>query len=70
MRGLFVGLMLYWALAAIIGLGLTGCFGFEAYGGIRRVDERKVTEVTHDTPSIIGAVTDWLFVDHSKKGDA
>lgn len=73
MKGLLAILAVYWFWAAVIGapLLLTGCSAIEIYGGIRRTDTIETrTTTTAPKTSWTDAVTDWLFVDHSKGGKA
>lgn len=60
---------LVWLLAGLITL-VTGCGAVEIYGGVRRTDAIEVrTTTTAPKGSWTDAITNWLFVDHSKEGN-
>lgn len=68
--GLLMRIGVVWILAGVI-MTMTGCFGvggYETYGGIRRVDSRRVVEDTIATKgSWTDSITNWLFVDSTKE---
>lgn len=76
MKGLLAILLAYWLWAIVIAapLALTGCFGvggYETYGGIRRVDSRRVIEDTIATKgSWTDSLTNWMFNPKPKKDEA